>query len=85
MVKREILETYWRENKKLMYLILIVWFTVSYVAAVFASSLNNFIIFGFPLGYYMGAQGSIIIFVFLNLFYSTKMNDLDKKYGLEED
>lgn len=85
MVKKDVLEAYWRENKVLMYVILLIWFTVSYVAAIFASSLNNITILGFPLGYYMGAQGSIAVFVILNLVYSRKMNELDKKYGLQED
>lgn len=85
MVTKEALEAYWRENKTLMSLILLIWFVVSYLAAIFASSLNNIAILGFPLGYYMGAQGSIVVFVILNLIYSKKMNELDKKYGLEED
>lgn len=85
MVTKEIIEAYWRENKIVMSLVMLIWFVVSYVAAIFASSLNSIIIFGFPLGYYMGAQGSITTFVILNWLYSMKMNKLDKKYGLEED
>ncbi len=85
MITKETVEAYWKENKILMYLIMLVWFTVSYVAAIFASSLNNITILGFPFGYYMGAQGSIVTFVILNYFYSMKMNELDKKHGLEED
>lgn len=85
MITKQTIEAYWRENKIVMYLIMLIWFVVSYVAAIFASSLNNIIILGFPLGYYMGAQGSIAIFVILNYLYSMKMNELDKKYGLEED
>jgi len=68
-----------------MYVILLIWFAVSYLAAIFASSLNSITILGFPFGYYMGSQGSLIVFVLLNYFYSMKMNELDKKYGLEEE
>lgn len=85
MVKKETLDAYWRENKTFMYVILLIWFAVSYLAAIFASSLNSITILGFPLGYYMGAQGSIVTFVILNMIYSLKMNDLDRKYGLEEE
>ncbi|MEN2994044.1 MAG: sodium/substrate symporter small subunit [Thermodesulfovibrio sp.] len=38
-----------------MSLIILICFVVSYVASIFASSLNSIIIFGFTLGYYMGA------------------------------
>lgn len=85
MVTKETLDAYWRENKTFIYVILLIWFAVSYLAAIFASSLNSITILGFPLGYYMGAQGSIVTFVILNMIYSIKMNELDRKYGLEEE
>ncbi|ACI21540.1 MULTISPECIES: DUF4212 domain-containing protein [Thermodesulfovibrio] len=85
MVTKETLDAYWRDNRILMYVILLIWFAVSYLAAIFASSLNSITILGFPFGYYMGSQGSLIVFVLLNYFYSMKMNELDKKYGLEEE
>ncbi|GLI52566.1 DUF4212 domain-containing protein [Thermodesulfovibrio yellowstonii] len=85
MITKETLDAYWRDNRILMYVILLIWFAVSYLAAIFASSLNSITILGFPFGYYMGSQGSLIVFVLLNYFYSMKMNELDKKYGLEEE
>jgi len=85
MVTKETLDAYWRDNRILMYVILLIWFAVSYLAAIFASSLNSITILGFPFGYYMGSQGSLIVFVLLNYLYSMKMNELDKKYGLEEE
>ena len=42
-------------------------------------------IFGFPLGYYMGAQGSLVVFVALIFNYSSMMNKIDRKYGLQEE
>ena len=42
-------------------------------------------IVGFPMGYYMGAQGSLIIFVILIFWYAFKMNTADKEYGVEEE
>ncbi len=85
MVKREILNAYWMENKRLMMVTLFIWSIVSYGATLIAGSLNNIVIFGFPLGYYMGAQGSLIVFVILNIIYSSKMNQIDKKYELHEE
>jgi len=85
MVSKEKLESYWKETRNNMLLILFIWAIVSYVASLFASSLNNIIVFGFPLGYYMGSQGSLIVFVLLNLYNSIYQDRLDKKYGFEED
>jgi len=68
-----------------MYLVLVIWALVSYGAALIAGWLNKIVIFGFPLGYYMGSQGSLIVFILLLVFYAKSMNEIDKKYGVEEE
>jgi putative solute:sodium symporter small subunit len=85
MVDKEKLEAYWKENKVLTTVILIIWFVVSYGAAFIVNVLNKITISGFPFGYYMGAQGSIAIFVILIFYYAARMNKIDKKYGFEEE
>lgn len=85
MVEKEKLEAYWNENKRLTWIVMIIWFIVTYVAAFFAPELNKISFLGFPLGYYMGAQGSLIVFVILIFFYAARMNKLDRKYGVEEE
>jgi len=79
------LAAYWAENKRLTTITLIVWAAVSFGAAFFAEALNTIVIFGFPLGYYMGAQGSLIVFVLLIFNYSRAMNLVDRKYNLHEE
>jgi len=85
MLSKEQLQSYWRENRNLMYLVLIIWALVSYGAALISGWLNKIVIFGFPLGYYMGSQGSLIVFILLLVFYAKSMNEIDKKYGVEEE
>lgn len=82
---KEKLKAYWSYNVKLTAVILGIWFVVTYVAIFFSPELNNIVIFGFPMGYYMGAQGSLIIFVILIFWYAFKMNAADKEYGVEEE
>jgi putative solute:sodium symporter small subunit len=79
------LAAYWGENKRLTTITLIIWAAVSFGAAFFAEALNAIVIFGFPLGYYMGAQGSLIVFVLLVFNYSRTMNLVDRKYNLHEE
>ena len=79
------LKAYWAYNVKLTTIIMVIWFVVTYVAIFFSPELNNIVIFGFPMGYYMGAQGSLIIFVILIFWYAFKMNAADKEYGVEEE
>lgn len=86
---REKLKKYWAENVKLTAIILFIWFVVTYVAIFFAAELDkaipNFLGLGFPFGYYMGAQGSLIVFVVLIFWYAFAMNKKDKEYGVEEE
>ncbi len=85
MVDKAKLEAYWNENKKLTWIVMIIWFIITYVASFFSAELNSFSFIGFPFGYYMAAQGSLAIFVVLIFYYAAKMNKLDKKYGVEEE
>jgi putative solute:sodium symporter small subunit len=82
---KEKLKKYWAENVKLTAIIMLIWFVVTYVAIFFSPELNNIVILGFPFGYYMGAQGSLIIFVILIFWYAFAMNKKDKEYGVEEE
>jgi putative solute:sodium symporter small subunit len=81
----EKLKAYWRYNVKITTIVMVVWFVVTYVATFFVKELNNIVIFGFPFGYYMGAQGSLAVFVFLIFWYANRMNKADKDYGVEEE
>ena len=84
-VDKATLAAYWRENKRLTTVTLAIWAAVSFGAAFFAEALNGIVIFGFPLGYYMGAQGAVIVFVLLIFNYSRTMNLIDHKYNLHEE
>ena len=54
---------YWRKNLVITAVLLAVWFVVTFVEAWFARELNGITFFGFPLGFYMSAQGSLAIYV----------------------
>jgi putative solute:sodium symporter small subunit len=82
---RQKLQEYWQANVRITTIIMVIWFVVTYVCAFFAKELNSIVIFGFPFGYYMGAQGSLIVFVVLIFYYASYMNKKDKEYGVEEE
>lgn len=84
-VDKATLDAYWAENRRLTVITLLIWAAVSFGAAFFVESLNTVVIFGFPLGYYMGAQGSLIVFVLLIANYARAMNAVDHKYNLHEE
>ncbi len=78
-------KSYWRYNIRLTIILLIIWFVVTYlISGLWAGWLNQFSFLGFPLGYYMAAQGSLAIFVIEIAVYAYLMNKLDKEYGIVE-
>jgi putative solute:sodium symporter small subunit len=77
---------YWRYNITLTTILLIIWFVAAYiVSGLLAGWLNQYTFLGFPLGYYMAAQGSLAIFVIEIAVYAYLMNRLDLRYGIREE
>ena len=73
---------YWAANLRLIVALLLIWLGVTYLPILAVRQLNQIgILTGFPLGYYMGAQGSLIVFVVLIFFYCARMERLDREYG----
>ncbi len=76
-------QEYWRRNLTLTSVLLAIWFIATFVVSWFARELNDIVIIG-PLGFYMGAQGALIIYVLIIWFYAKRMNEMDKEYGVHE-
>ena len=79
-------QQYWSYNLRLTVILLAIWFVVAYLlSGVFAGALNRFSFLGFPLGYYMAAQGSLVIFVIEIALYAKLMNKKDLEFGINEE
>ncbi len=77
---------YWRANLKLMGWLLAVWFIVSFgFGILFVDELNQIPFFGFKLGFWWAQQGSIYVFVGLIFFYSWRMHQIDRRFGVDDD
>ena len=77
-------EEYWRKNLVITAILLFIWFLATFVEGWYARELNSYTFLGFPLGFYMSAQGSLIIYVVLIFIYARYMNALDKTYNVDE-
>jgi putative solute:sodium symporter small subunit len=74
---------YWQKNLRITGILLAIWFVATFVTSWYAQELNSINFIG-PLGFYMGAQGSLIIYVLIIWFYARYMNNMDKEYGVHE-
>lgn len=84
-ITQERARQYWSKTSTLMVTVLVIWFLASFVIHFFAPSLNQITFLGFPLGFYMAAQGSLIVFVVLIFWYASRQNRIDEDFGLAED
>ena len=75
---------YWRKNLFIVAVLMVIWFVVTYAQAWFARDLNTITLFGWPLSFYMAAQGSLIIYVWITWYYARAMGKLDDEFGVAE-
>jgi putative solute:sodium symporter small subunit len=74
---------YWRALLQKTAILLAIWFVVTFVVGFYARDLS-FNFFGWPFAFYMGAQGSLIIYVLIIWYYARSMNQIDKEFGVAE-
>ena len=84
MSSREDLQGHWRRAQALTAALLVIWFAISFVLPWFAPALEPIHFFGWPLPFYMAAQGGLIVYVAIIGVYAVRMRALDREYGLEE-
>lgn len=78
-------ERYWARTSTLMWIMMALWIFFSYVIHFFVSSLNAITILGFPIGFYMAAQGSLVAFVVMLFLFAKRQDTIDREEGVAED
>jgi len=68
-----------------MWIYLGIWLFFGYIIHLFVNQLNEIVIIGFPLGFYMAAQGSLIAFVVLLFVFAKQQDQIDREHGYAED
>jgi putative solute:sodium symporter small subunit len=75
---------YWQKNLRITSILLMIWFIVTFVVGFYARELD-FTFFGWPFSFWMGAQGSLVVYCLIIWFYASYMNKLDEEAGVNED
>ena len=77
---------YWRANLRIVGILMIIWFVVSYVLGILlVEQLNNYHLGGFPLGFWFAQQGAIYVFIVLILVYAILLDRLDARLASTTD
>ena len=74
---------YWRRNLNITGILLAIWFVVTFVVSYYARELS-FNFFGWPFSFWMGAQGSLVVYCVIIWFYARYMGKLDIEHGVQE-
>jgi putative solute:sodium symporter small subunit len=75
--------TYWRRVQRLTLQLLAIWFFVTFGVLFYAKELSTITFFGWPLSFYMGAQGLVLIYVAIVGVYAWSTRQLDNLLAKE--
>jgi putative solute:sodium symporter small subunit len=78
-------ESHWASTRSLMFVMLFLWFVFGFAIHYFVNDLNQIQFLGFPLGFYMAAQGSLIAFVVILVLFAKLQDGIDERHGMSED
>ena len=78
-------EKHWAKTRGHMFLTLALWAFFSMVVFLFGHEINHIkIMFGYPLAYYMTAQGSLLAFVLIIFWFANRQEKIDEEFGFGE-
>ena len=84
-ISADAVDRHWEKTRNLTILVLAVWFVLAIVVPWLANALNSMTFLGFPLGYYMCVQGSLIGFVALIWFQNWRQDAIDDEFGVADE
>ena len=77
-------EKHWQKTKGHMIMTLCLWAFFSMVIFLFGYEINSMSFLGYPLAYYMTAQGSLLAFVIMLFWTASKQEKIDEEHGYSE-
>ncbi|HEX7642352.1 MAG TPA: DUF4212 domain-containing protein [Burkholderiaceae bacterium] len=73
--------SYWQGTRRLTGVLVAIWFALTFSTIFFARELSSLSFFGWPLSFYLLAQGLILFYAALIAFYALHMEKLDREFG----
>ena len=74
------LARHWRATSRLSAGLLLLWLGTGFAAAFFARELAGLSLFGWPLSFYLAAQGASLVYLAIIGGYAWRMRRLDRDY-----
>ncbi len=74
---------YWRRNRQLVAVLLIISAGVTFGIAFFARDLSSIDFLGWPFPYWVGAQGALLVYLLITIVFAVVMNRMDARLAPE--
>ncbi|VXC45515.1 DUF4212 domain-containing protein [Massilia sp. 9I] len=74
-------QAHWRATRRLTAVLMVLWLCTGFGTVYFARELSHFTVFGWPLSFYMAAQGASLVSLAIIAFYAWRMRRIDRRYG----
>ncbi len=75
----------WSGTKRLTVCLLGAWLLVNLLGPWFARELNRVQLFGFPLGFWIAAQGALLAYLLIIVIYVVRMDRMEARYQAESE
>ncbi len=71
---------HWHRTRRMTLVLLVLWLVTCFGTIFFARELSHLSIFGWPLSFYMAAQGASLVSLAVIAFYAWRMRVLDRRH-----
>jgi len=75
---------HWRHTRRLTAWLLAIWFLSTFFFLYFARALDQVHLFGWPVSFYMAAQGMMLIYLAIVVYYMRRMRRLEQQFHQEQ-
>jgi putative solute:sodium symporter small subunit len=77
-------QRHWERTRKMTALLLALWLVASFCAVFFARELTGLTLFGWPLSFYLAAQGTSLVYLAIIGVYAWRMRRIDREATRKE-
>jgi putative solute:sodium symporter small subunit len=74
---------HWQRTRRLTFVLLAAWLAATFCSVFFARELAGLSLFGWPLSFYLAAQGAALIYLAILGAYAAGMRRFDRRYAHE--
>lgn len=72
---------HWQRARRLTMLLLLLWFGTTFCTVFFARELASLTLFGWPLSFYLAAQGAALVYLAILGTYVFAMDRIDRRFA----